>query len=195
MEFIRQALDGGHFIRALARRPEMFPVVHSSLSVVRGDVMDLSSVELALESQDVVLLTVGVPPSLKKISLFSGGSRNVITAMTAKHISKIFVVTGIGAGDSRGHGGFLYDSIFQPLLLKKIYEDKDRQEVLFQNSQLDWTILRPGFLNNGGVTGKYRVVTDITGYRAGFISRGDVAHFVMSQLNSSEYSRQIVMLS
>lgn len=195
LQFVEQALDAGHDIRALVRRPDAFPVTHSSLSVVKGDLMDQPSVNLALENQEVVLLTAGAPPSLRRISLFSEGSRNVIAAMNANRIRRIFVVTGIGAGDSRGHGGFLYDRIFQPLLLKRIYEDKDRQEALFRSSQLDWTILRPGFLNDRGVTGQYRVVTDLEGYRAGHISRADVAHFVLSQLGSAEYVGKTVMLS
>lgn len=53
---------------------------------------------------------------------------------------------GIGAGDSKGHGGFFYDRIFYPLLLKAVYSDKDRQESLIRASNADWTIVRPGFL-------------------------------------------------
>ena len=60
-------------------------------------------------------------------------------------VRRLICVTGIGAGDSKGHGGFLYDRIFNPLLLKTIYEDKDRQESLIKASDVDWVIVRPGF--------------------------------------------------
>jgi NAD(P)-dependent dehydrogenase (short-subunit alcohol dehydrogenase family) len=35
------------------------------------------------------------------------------------------VGTGLGVGDSRGHGGIIYDSVVFPLLLKRVYDDKD----------------------------------------------------------------------
>jgi len=35
-------------------------------------------------------------------------------------VKGLVVVTGMGAGDSRWHDGFLYDRIFNPLLLKTI---------------------------------------------------------------------------
>ena len=69
-------------------------------------------------------------------------------------VDKLICVTGIGAGDSKGHGGFLYDKILNPLFLKTIYEDKDIQEKMVQDSTLEWLIVRPGFLTNGAVTGK-----------------------------------------
>ena len=67
-------------------------------------------------------------------------------------VKRLVCVTGIGAGDSKGHGGFLYDSIFLPFLLGTIYADKDRQELVIKASDVDWTIVRPGFLTNGPLT-------------------------------------------
>jgi hypothetical protein len=56
-------------------------------------------------------------------------------------------VTGFGAGDSRGHGGFLYCVVFH-LLLGRVYDDKDVQERIVRRSELDWVILRPVILTN-----------------------------------------------
>jgi hypothetical protein len=43
-------------------------------------------------------------------------------------VKRLISVTGLGAGDSRGHGGLLYDAVVFPLLLKRVYDDKDVQE-------------------------------------------------------------------
>jgi putative NADH-flavin reductase len=115
--------------------------------------------------------------------------------MTRHGVRRLICVTGIGAGDSKGHGGFLYDRLVNPLLLKTIYEDKDRQEALIKASQADWTIVRPGFLTNGPLTGKYRVITDLTGITAGRISRADVAHFILAELADKRYLRQTLLLT
>jgi uncharacterized protein YbjT (DUF2867 family) len=47
-----------------------------------------------------------------------------------------------------GHGGFLYDALAFPLLLKRVYDDKDVQESIIKSSGLDWTIVRPGLLTH-----------------------------------------------
>ena len=76
---------------------------------------------------------------------------------------------------SRGHGGFFYDRILQPLLLKEVYKDKDRQEAVVRESGMQWTLIRPGALKNGPGNGKYRVLTDLNGITIGSIARADVA--------------------
>jgi putative NADH-flavin reductase len=81
------------------------------------------------------------------------------------------------------------------LFLKTIYEDKDREESLIKDSQVNWIIVRPGFLTNGPMSGTYRVLTDLTDAKAGKISRADVAHFILNQLDSSEYLRQTPLLT
>ena len=108
---------------------------------------------------------------------------------------RLVCVTGIGAGDSRGHGGFLYDSLFYPLLLRTVYADKDRQESLVKASDIDWVIVRPGFLTNGPLTGRYRVITDLSGVTAGRISRADVAHFILQQFVAPSHLRQTPLLT
>jgi uncharacterized protein YbjT (DUF2867 family) len=64
-------------------------------------------------------------------------------------VNRLIAVTGLGAGDSRGHGGILYDAVVFPLLLKRAYDDKDVQEWIIRSSGLDWTIVRPGLLTSG----------------------------------------------
>ena len=39
-------------------------------------------------------------------------------------MKRLITVTGLGAGDSRGHGGLLYDAILFSFL-KRVYDDKD----------------------------------------------------------------------
>jgi putative NADH-flavin reductase len=106
----------------------------------------------------------------------------------------LVVVTGNGAGDSMGHGSFWFDRIFNPLLLKTIYADRDRQEELIWQSGADWTIVWPGFLANGPLTGRYRAITAMTGVTAGKISRADVAHFLLQELATNRSVRQTPLL-
>ena len=195
LQVLQQALAKDHVITVLVRFPQKFTVEHERLQVIQGDIRDHRIVGSATEGQDVVISCIGIMPTLKPVSVFSTGIKNVLASMDKNRVGRLISVTGIGAGDSRGHGGFFYDKLFQPLLLKNIYEDKDREESLIRDSQVNWIIVRPGFLTNGPMTGTYRALTNLTGVKAGKISRADVAHFILNQLDSSEYVRQTPLLT
>jgi hypothetical protein len=76
------------------------------------------------KTSDVVIQTLGVDISSRAIfertTLFSRSTRIVVDAMKAAGVKQLIAVTGLGAGDSRGHGGFLYDTLAFPLLLKRL---------------------------------------------------------------------------
>ncbi len=177
-ELVQQGLELGHEITAVARNPETAGLAQGA-KVVKADVMDAASMQVAVTGQDAVLSSLGSKLSRKPTTLFSEGTSNLIRAMKNAKVQRLVCITGIGAGDSKGHGGFLYDKIFQPLLLDEIYKDKTRQEELIRTSQLKWTIVRPGALTNGAKTGSVKSYTDLTGVTIGKISRADVAAFVL----------------
>lgn len=161
---------------------------------MKGDILDSDSVALAMGGQDAVCCTIGVKAPWPPVTVFSEGTKNLLQAMKKAGVKQLICVTGIGAGDSKGHGGFLYDRIVLPFLFRPVYADKDRQESLIKASDVDWTIVRPGFLTNGPLTKNYRMLTDMTGATASWISRADVAHFILQELASKQYLRQTPLL-
>lgn len=190
-----QAVQEGHSITALVRSPEKMSPGAQDMRMIEGDIRDKDSVSIAVAGQDAVCITIGIGPAFKPVTVFSEGTSVVVDAMKRESVRKLVCVTGIGAGDSRGHGGFLYDRIVFPIFLERIYDDKDIQERIVRNSSLEWLIVRPGFLTNGPVTGRYRVITDLTGVRCGNISRGDVAHFILGEMKSMSYAGQAPLLT
>lgn len=194
-QLLEQALTSGHAVTALVRNPPRLAIQHQRLRVVKGDILDLDSVALAMAGQDAVCCTIGVKAPWIRVTVFSEGTRNLLQAMKNTGVRRLICVTGIGAGDSRGHGGLLYDRFFYPLLLWPIYADKDRQEALIRASEVDWTLVRPGFLTNGPLTGHYRMLTNMTGVTAGRVSRADVADFMLKELETNQYLRQTPLLT
>ena len=185
-ETVRAALRAGHSVRALARSAASMPIQNADLDKVSGNALDSARVRKALENVDVVIETLGVDISPRAIfertTLFSQSTRILVDAMKAAGVKRLIAVTGLGAGDSRGHGGLLYDLVVFPLLLKRVYDDKDVQEWIIKSSGLDWTIVRPGLLTNRPATGRYRVLTASKDWRFGIISRADVANFLVQAI-------------
>ncbi|HSC94511.1 MAG TPA: SDR family oxidoreductase [Burkholderiales bacterium] len=194
-QVLDQALAAGHAVTALVRDTRRLDAQHERLKVVQGDVLDANAVALAMAGQETVCCSLGVKVPWFRVTVFSDGTRNLLDAMKKGGARRLVCVTGMGAGDSRGHGGFLYDRLFLPFLLRTIYADKDRQEALIKASDVDWVIVRPGFLTNGPLTGRYRAITNLSGVTAGRISRADVAHFILQQLVAPSHLRQTPLLT
>jgi putative NADH-flavin reductase len=181
-----QALADGHHVTGLVRDPLSTGVLRGNLRLVGGSIVDRDAVAEAVEAQDAVCITIGIRPTRAPVAVFSKGTSVVLAAMRQARVHRLVCVTGIGAGDSCGHGGGFYDRIVQPLMLSSIYADKDRQETLIRSSDAMWTLVRPGFLSNGPGSGRYRVSTDLTGVRARRISRADVAAYLLREMTTSK---------
>jgi uncharacterized protein YbjT (DUF2867 family) len=197
LETVKQALEAGHQVRALARSAPRIPIRHPQLEKMKGNALDRATVESALDGIDAVIQTLGISggPGIlfKPIRLFSESTRILVAAMEAKLINRLICVTGLGAGNSRGKGNLLYNAAIG-LILVRAYDDKTLQERIIRNSTLDWVIARPGVLTNKARTGRYKVLTDPRDWRTGFISRADVADFLVKQITDDTYLRQAPVL-
>ena len=184
------ALERGFKVSILARNTGKITIRHSNLQLVAGDIRDRETVIRAAQGKSALCSCIGVPITFKPVDLFSTGAANCLAAVEQNPGQKYVAITGIGAGETKGHGGFLYDRIFKPLFLKTIYADKDREEALIKASSVEWLIVRPAGLTNGPFTGQYRVINELTGITAKRISRRDVADFVLNQLkNPTEFGK------
>ena len=194
-ETTRGALEAGYEVRALARSAARIDLSNPKLEKMRGDALNRQDVEAALAGVDVVIVTLGVGLGelFQPIHLFSDATRVLIAAMKARAVKRLICVTGFGAGDSRASISCLQRVPFQ-LVFGRAYDDKTRQERLIKESALDWTIARPGVLTGGPRTGRYQVLREPSKWRNGMISRGDVADFLVRQIDDATYVREAPVL-
>ena len=122
--------------------------------------------------------------------LLTVATRALLAAMTRTAVHRLICISALGVGDSRGHGGFVFDRLFQPLLLGPAYKDKNRQEATIRASSLDWVVVRPAMLTNDPSRGRVRVSADLAGIHGGKIARADVAQFVVEQLTKDTWLRR-----
>jgi putative NADH-flavin reductase len=194
-ETLPAALEAGHRVRACSRSAEGIALSDAALEKRAGDARNEADIDSALEGIDVVVqaLGVGAADLFGPVTLFSESTRILVSAMQRRDIKRLIAVTGFGAGDSReAVGSFQY--IPFRLLLGRAYDDKDVQERMITNSSLDWTIVRPGILTRGPKTARYEVLVDAARWRNGFISRADVADFIVRSIDSVEYIHRAPVL-
>lgn len=184
---VAQSLARGYDVTALVRSPVKAKSLPGAKLVV-GDARDLKVLREALRGRDAVVSALGTPASpFREVTLLSEVTRTLVGAMRDEGIARLVAVTGIGAGDSRGHGGFAFDRLILPLLLRHVYADKDRQEDIVRQSGLDWVLVRPTVLSNKPGRGAVRALVDLAGFHGGSIAREDVARFVLDQVETDAW--------
>jgi putative NADH-flavin reductase len=189
-QLVIQGLELGHQVTAFARNPSAIRLQHERLNIVRGDIRDALAVETYIQGQHAVLSALGVR-KLRRNSILSDGTRNILSAMIRLGIRRFICETSLGVGDSKNDLGKMFTWFFIPVLLKNAFADKEIQEEYIRQSGIDWTIVRPAYLDNGPRTGNYLVWTGRKPAEAtNRISRADVAHFMLKQLVTDTYVKK-----
>jgi putative NADH-flavin reductase len=189
-ELIKQALDLGHDVTAYARDPtKIEDTQHSSVKVVRGDVLDLAAVESAVQGHEAVFITIGA--GSRRTTIREEGTRNIVEAMQGTDVKRLICQSSLGVGDSRTNLPFFTKYIIVSVFLRHAFADHERQEAVVRQSSLDWTIVRPPHLKDGPQTGVYRHGFSTTDTRIkSWITRADVADFMLKQLCDDTYLHQ-----
>jgi hypothetical protein len=69
-----------------------------------------------LNSCDAVVSSLGTGLSpFREVRLLTSQQGALVTAMTRNGVRRLVCISALGVGDSRGHGGFVFDRLFLPL--------------------------------------------------------------------------------
>jgi putative NADH-flavin reductase len=198
IESVRLALERGLRMRALARSVDRIQIDHPLLETRSADASDPEAVRAAVEGVDAVIHVVGAAPSLRRmfapIDVFSKTTEVLVSEMTRAGVRRLVAVTGFGAGESR-EAFSLPERMAHRLLLGTAYADKDRQETIIRESDLDWLIVRPTILTNGRGRGRYQVLVSPEKWRNGLIARRDVADFLVREVIVPSHTRVAPVLT
>jgi putative NADH-flavin reductase len=88
----------------------------------------------------------------------------------------------------------MFGRVLRNTLLRNIADDSAEMERIVKATRLDWTIVRPPRLTNGARTEHYGVADDQLPFGAGrnaTVSRADVAHFMLDEVEHPRHMRRI----
>jgi uncharacterized protein YbjT (DUF2867 family) len=187
-ELVRQALEQGHQVTALVRKPKKMKLEHPNLRVAQSNVRDYASIESAMRGQSAVLCALGTKRLFYPNRVVSNGTANILRAMKSCGVPRLVCESSLGIGNSVGRLGLIYTFLVVPLILPFIFYDKLRQEKWIEESDTDWVIVRPAVLTNAPARGKYRHGRNVGNYLwTNRIARADVADFMLKQLTDDDY--------
>lgn len=183
---VQQALEQEHQVTALVRNPDKLTLTHPNLKIVKGDVFSGPSFENILSGQDIVLSALGAT-QMGATTIYTEGGKNIIEAMRKNNVKRFICMTSAGVEEQDPSFPFIYKLMIKPML-RKIYADAIVFEKQLQSiKDIDWTIVRPTALNNKPITRNYRVSPRFSPKGGAKISRADVAHFIMEEVNQNKW--------
>ncbi|HEX5061004.1 MAG TPA: NAD(P)H-binding protein [Kofleriaceae bacterium] len=156
--------------------------------VIIGDVLDLAAVAAAVKGHDAVMSCLGTRP-WRHVDICSGGIATIIAAMQSAGMKRIVAMSSLGVGEKTEYRGGFVIRLGGWLVLRKAFRDKLAMERSLAQTDLEWIVVRPGFLTDSKPRGKWRVADD-TSLSGGMISRADTAAFMLQQLTSNEWLRK-----
>jgi putative NADH-flavin reductase len=193
IELVKQSLEQNYTVTAFVRDAARMPVEDGRLSLVTGDVFDAASVAQAVEGQDAVIVALGAGNDLKKTTVRTTGTTNVIDSMQKSNVKRLVVVTAMGVGESWDDLS-LFNKLFFATLLKSSRDDHEAQEAVVKQSGLDWTIIRPSGLTDTPRTGVYEVGENIPAVTSK-IARADVADLILQELDQNKLVGKAVTIT
>ncbi|MFN7118661.1 MAG: NAD(P)-dependent oxidoreductase [Saprospiraceae bacterium] len=197
LAFIEQALAAGHTVNALARRPEAITIQHPNLKIYKGDVFDVLSLERIIRDSDTVVSSVGIASiwkARKTNGLYSQGTANIIQAMKNVGKNRLIVVSS-GAVEKQPNDPWFFTYLIKPLFLNPMYDDMRLMERALRESGLNYTIVRPPYLTDKALTGKYRLSRGKNFTDDKDLSRQDLAHFLLQEVEQNEFEKELVAIS
>jgi putative NADH-flavin reductase len=198
---VERAIAEGHEVTAFVRNPSRMSARHERLEVVVGDAFDPGQVREAVAGNEAGISVLGSrQPSNPLLprrpgdphGVGSAGAANIVAAMEEHGLRRFVCQTAWGVGESKedaGLAGAFFMNVLVPPLLRDEYADKEAQEKIVRESDLEWIIVRPMILTNGPWTNDYRARVDLKPGRRPYISRADVADFLIRQLVDNTFVR------
>lgn len=195
-EFLELALERGYSVKALVRTPEKLRISHPNLEVIQGDVLNKKDVDTCIIDTEIVVSLFGhVDKSPEWLQ--TEGTKNIVTAMQKNGLTKIISLSGGGLPFPEKDQPKFADKMIRfimKIFVPKILNDAIAHYEVLEKSGLDWIIVRGPRLTNEPKKGEYRV--GWVGVNASTkIGRADLAEFILNQLESDEFIRQMPFVS
>ncbi|HEX4831659.1 MAG TPA: NAD(P)H-binding protein [Trebonia sp.] len=190
----RQALERGHEVAVLARRPQALGIDHPRLRVVAGDVTVPGAAAPVVAGADAVVSALGIGLHRYATTVYSAGVANILAAMAAGGPGRILVVSTSSLslpGRERLAEWLLARLVLHPLL-RKPYADMRVMEDELGTSDAAWTIVRAARLTNGPPTGTWRVAESGKLPGCWSISRADLASYLLDHVADPSLARTTV---
>jgi putative NADH-flavin reductase len=187
---MRRALDTGHAVTALVRSADRLDdVTHERLTVAVGDATDPAVLTHLVPGHDVVVSTLGPRwPTRAAAAIYPESAAALVAAMQGSGVRRLVVTSSALLFPD----GTLLSRLLSSLV-RAIVDGATAMEDTLRASDLDWTIVRTGFLDDSDDLA-FRLGVESLPEAPKAVSREAVATVLLSQLTTLGHRRQTLGL-
>jgi uncharacterized protein len=206
-EATREALERGHRVTAVSRKPDSVEMQHANLSVVKGDLLDKASIAGIVAGKDVVILSVrgvigdsGSPESALQFI----AAENLVDALYAMGDRAPRLLHVGGSGSLEVEPGVLYAQKLPKAFVPRGLEIEILGQILALEfyrkvDDVNWTYVTPPMnFTNGPRTGVFRIGGDqaLEDERGRCrLSRADFAVALIDEAEQARHPRQRISVA
>ncbi|MEJ8819583.1 NAD(P)-dependent oxidoreductase [Lacibacter sp. H407] len=193
VQLVKQALWRGYEVKAYGRNVFDLKIEDEKLELVKGALFDAGEVLRALKGCDAVLSVIGgaFDGTDKARSL---GMKNIVEQMKKANVKRIVALGGMGVLNSTDEKMLMDEQDYPKEYLPVGIEHRKAYEYL-QASGLHWTFVCSPDIMNDGPTGSYSIRKDYPPPNANHINAGDLAQFMLNELERNEFVESRVGIS
>jgi putative NADH-flavin reductase len=192
---VELALAQQHQVTAFVRNRSSLDLNNSLLTVIAGDVTNAAHVKQAIKGQEMVFCTLG-QDTRGATTLYSVAAHNITQAMNEQGIRRLMFLSNFGVlGETASTFRTFSTVSLAKLLLRDTLADHRRALNEIQKYSWEWMAVRPMKLTDGERTGQYRIALEGLPEGGTYISRADVADFMLKQVKNDEYVHTVPALA
>ncbi len=184
------ARAAGHTLSLLVRDPARLRGEHTDVyddaRVTTGDVLNIDSVNATVAGADAIVSALGSDDFRAPGATLSQGMLNIVAAAQRHGVRRIIAIAGGGVLDSP-NGGLRSEQPGYPAVFAAVTLAHQGTWRALRESGLDWTLVCTPDLTEAPRTGQFRVLADLMPVGGKQISRDDLAHWMIEQLNRREF--------
>lgn len=204
---VQEALDRGHRVTAVSRNPAQVEMRHANLAVVKGDLLDSTSVAEIVADKDIVILSVrgviGNSGTAESALQFIAAERLVDALFTMESSAPRLIHVG-GSGSLEVEPGVVFAEKLPKILLPKDLEVEILGQILALEfyrkvDDVNWTyVTPPKNFTDGPRTGVFRLggdsaLEDSRGRTR--VSRADFAVALVDEAEQAKHPRQRISVA
>ena len=201
-QVLKELLSKKITVNCLIRRKGLINFESKYLNIFYGDATNLSDLKKSIGNSECIISTINVQRKnifpwsrlTNSKTTISDFAKNSIIASEDK-INRIITISAWGVGESMEKIPKLFKFLIKFSNLKYPYIDHDIHEKVIENSNLNWTIIRPTALTNET---KYHDIEEFKGKRKinkVTIGRKSLAKYVVKIIDDKYFYRKKITVS
>ncbi len=188
--FLERALNAGYDVTAIVRDASKITITHKNLQIKSVDLFDKEAIRSVSKGYELAISCLGGDAN-NKSTLLSDMIRTIVPALEEAGVKKIFLMSSAGIHNEMPG---LIAKVFVNLFFKNAIADHKIAAECVMNSSLEYLILRPLSLVEGGLTKNFRTSETSVPKGGKNISRADVAYFMEQAIGKEEYKNKSICL-